>query len=284
MQNLKTPANPSDTYLKQEYVKFSAETSDIEINRPSKKIGNGNGMSLLRELESLRKRFEEIPEGRWRFLKEAPEENLQFLMEAPEKNLRFLNEIPEENRRFLKEAPEENLRFLMEAPEKNLRFLKETTLQQLLENNDLWYAVRKATLDEWSNVVDKDMRDTRNNQVHGGSVIADIEVIKNHTYSLKQSERWKRAFRYAYGISFDDIKDEDVPMKFYLTLNRRASITHMYAWKKKNRQKARNEIFKLCGKIIQAWRDEVGFLEEGSESLAQYERMNQRWLSYDAAV
>ena len=232
-------------------MKLSAETSDVEINQPFKKIENGNGMTLLRELESLRKRFEEIPETNWR---------------------------------FLTETPEENMRLLKEIPEKNRRILKETSLQQLLETNDRWYGVRKATLNEWSNVADKDPRDTWNSQVHGGSVIADIEVIKNHTCSLGQSELWKKTFRCAYGISFDDIKDEDVPMKFYLTLNRRASVTHMYAWKKKNRQKARNEICILCDKIIQAWRDEVGFLEEGSESLAQYERMNQRWLSYDTTV
>jgi hypothetical protein len=269
-------------------------------------------MPLLRELESLRKRLEEIPEVNWRFLKEIPEEKLRLLKEIPEENSRFLREIPEENLRLLKEIPEENSRFLREIPkeklrllkeipeensrflreipteklrllkeipEENMRFLAENSLKPLLETNDRWYGVRKATLNEWSNP-----RDTRNGQVHSGSVIADIEVIKNHTCSLGQSELWKKTFRYAYGISFDDIKDKDVPMKFYLTLNRRASVTHMYAWKKKNRQKARNEIFKLCDKIIQAWRDKVGFLEEGSESLAQYERMNQWWLSYDTAV
>ena len=266
-------------------------------------------MPLLRELESLRKRLEEIPEVNWRFLKEAPieklrllnkipeensrflreipEENWRFLKEAPIEKLRLLNEIPEENSRFLreipkeklrllKEIPEENSRFLREIPKENMRFLAENSLKLLLETNDRWYGVRRATLNEWSNP-----RDTRNGQVHSGSVIADIEVIKNHTCSLGQSELWKKTFRYAYGISFDEIKDKAVPMKFYLTLNRRASVTHMYAWKMKNRQKARNEIFKLCDKIIQAWRDEVGFLEEGSESLAQYKRMNQQWLSYD---
>jgi hypothetical protein len=114
-----------------------------------------------------------------------------------------------------------------------------------------------------------------------GSVIADIEVIKNHTCSLGQSELWKKTFKYAYGISFDDIKDEDVPMKFYLALNRRASVTHMYAWKSNKRQEARCKIRGLCDNIIQAWRDkEVDFLEEGSKSLAQYEQIKRLWLSY----
>ena len=260
-------------------------------------------MSLLRELESLRKRLEEIPEVNWRFLKETPEVNWRFLSEISEanrrflketsdENLQFLSEISEENRQFLKETPKENLRFLGEISEanrrflketsdENLQFLKETNLQQLLETNDLWYAVRKVTLNEWSNAIDKDLRDT---QGHGGSVIADIEVIKNHTCSLGQCELWKKTFRYAYGISFDEIKDEAVSMKLYLALNRRASVTHMYAWKNKDRQNPRNQIFKLCDNIIQAWRDKVDFLEEGSESLAQYERMNQWWLSYDTAV
>ena len=67
-------------------------------------------------------------------------------------------------------------------------------------------------------------------------------------------------------------------MKFYFALNRRASVTHMYAWKSNKRQEARCKIRELCDKIIQAWRDkEVGFLEEGSKSLAQIKRL---WLSY----
>jgi hypothetical protein len=56
--------------------------------------------------------------------------------------------------------------------------------------------------------------------------IADIEVIKNYSFGL--GETWKKTFEDAYGISFNEIKDEDLPMKFYLALNRRASVTQHY--------------------------------------------------------
>ena len=189
------------------------------------------------------------------------------------RELELLRKQAEEHYRILKEIAE-----TVKRVKENNRILKEIPLKQLAETNDQWYAVRQATLDEWSELVaDKDLIDTRNNLVPGGSVIADIEVIKNHSFGLS-TEIWEKTFEDAYGISFNEIKDEDLPMKVYLALNRRASVTYISSWKNRKDREARREIRELCDEIIQAWRKkEVGFLEEGSKSLAQYERINQLW-------
>jgi hypothetical protein len=80
-----------------------------------------------------------------------------------------------------------------------------------------------------------------------------------------------------YGVSFDDIRGKDVSIKFYLTLNRRASVIHMHVWKK-GRDTDREEIERLCDKIIQAWKDKkADLLKEKSESLGWFKQLETIW-------
>jgi hypothetical protein len=105
-------------------------------------------------------------------------------------------------------------------------------------------------------------------------VIADIEAIENYGSDENYGGvRWRKAFEHAYGVSIDDIKD--VPIKFCLTLNRRASITHMPTWKNDTN---RREILGLCNEIIQAWKDKkADLLEEKSESLGWFKQLETIW-------
>ena len=149
MHNFINPVNHSDHHLKREL----STAMSVKIDRQSKVIANGDGISLLRRLE--------------------------------------------------------------------------------LRLHDKLDQVRRVTLNQWSKFRDLDLSAIRNNWVHGGDVRADIDVIGNYgPYENDGGVRWRNAFKHAYGVSFDDIRGKDAPIKFYLTLNRRASVIHIHAWKK----------------------------------------------------
>jgi hypothetical protein len=102
--------------------------------------------------------------------------------------------------------------------------------KQLVE---IGHLIRRATLNQWSKFHDLNLTAIRNNWVHGGNVEADIEVIEIHgSDENNPGVGWRNAFEHAYGVSLDDIRGEDVPIKFYHTLNRQASVIHLHAWKK----------------------------------------------------
>jgi hypothetical protein len=62
-------------------------------------------------------------------------------------------------------------------------------------------------------------------------------------------------------------------------VNRRASASHLIAWKTTDNKKRREDIIKSADAIIAAWRDskEAFKFEEGSETREHFDIMEQLW-------
>ncbi|KAN0070886.1 hypothetical protein V8E54_011051 [Elaphomyces granulatus] len=157
--------------------------------------------------------------------------------------------------------------------------------QRRLEIKKQWL-IQLSQLNQWSRVHDPVLKAIRNNCVHGGDVVADIKVIENYGSDQNDGGKgWRNAFKRAYGVSLDDIRGKDVPMEFYYTLNRRASMIHLLAWKKgrdTKRDTDREEIERLCKRITQAWKDEkADLLKEKSESLGWFKQLETIWRRWE---
>jgi len=116
--------------------------------------------------------------------------------------------------------------------------------------------VRRITLGEWSWLDFIEDRQTRNEDVHGGSIISDITLIS--TFPEQESNRlklWKNAFELAYGIPYHRLQKiaRDLPDQLRVVLNRRASALTMLSWRKK--ADCAHKIKDKADIIIKSWEE-----------------------------
>lgn len=129
--------------------------------------------------------------------------------------------------------------------------------QQHLDDYDLYFEIRKATLDDWSATLDgwsgKVNLDDAQEGVHGGSITMDVAIIA--AFEGKPKARfWKEAFRVSYGVEFDAMKHviKHVPDEILLMINRRASAKRLVSWQKKRTEQAKN-IIDCADEAISFW-------------------------------
>jgi len=150
-----------------------------------------------------------------------------------------------------------------------------------LDTYDRVFEIRKATLDDWSRqskVHDtQHERELRNEQVHGGEIVNDVDVISAFD-GKPRAEKWKDAFEDSYGVNFYTMKRtlKSVPDEIIIMLNRRASAKQLIVWQKNRAYRAR-KIIQYADEAIGLWAQSPGtrFADgsRGYELLGQIEAL-----------
>jgi hypothetical protein len=153
-----------------------------------------------------------------------------------------------------------------------------------IESKERWHDIRKTTLDEWSRQSRTYASEKleRNDSVHGGSLMSDIEVISsfplNSNTNCERVARWKRAFKHSYGLSYDDLRQgiNDIPDKVLLAFNRRASAKRLTFW-----EVHENSIKSNADTIIEEWHrnpNDPDLFKEGSRAQISFIKIEEEWI------
>ncbi|KAN0085588.1 hypothetical protein V8E54_002055 [Elaphomyces granulatus] len=140
---------------------------------------------------------------------------------------------------------------------------------------------REKTLDGWAESLDNAyLQVQRNDLAHSdmGMILADVDVLKLNYRQPIARKRWENAFREAYGVSFDEVRAENLSSKISVVMNRRASVLHLGMWRREHNLKRRNELLALADALITSWKKdkEIEFIE-GSESRIKFDRIEKLW-------
>ncbi|KAN0070571.1 hypothetical protein V8E54_011440 [Elaphomyces granulatus] len=122
--------------------------------------------------------------------------------------------------------------------------------QQHLDDYDLSFEIRKATLDDWSATLDGWSGKVNLDDAQEREDVAVIAAFEGKP----EARFWKEAFRVSYGVEFDAMKHviKNVPDEILLMINRRASAKRLVSWQKKRTEQAKN-IIDCADEAISLW-------------------------------
>jgi len=156
---------------------------------------------------------------------------------------------------------------------KDLELLKKQVSSLMEENRlklkplyDSFITLRQATLDGWAGTKQDDLTMIRNDNTHGGSILADVEVIRRQSrlyiFGPSRVDIWKDVFERMYGISYETVEGviESVPAKLRTVLDIAASTRVLFTWQCEDNRPRRDKILGNCEMVIGIWK-------RGSEDL-----------------
>jgi hypothetical protein len=145
---------------------------------------------------------------------------------------------------------------------------------------------REKTLDCWAESLDNDNKLLQSDM---GMIRADVDVLqsnrdrdrqqrKRHGWEKVEAIAREKAFRGAYGVSFDEVRAEDLSSKIFVVMNRRASVLHLDKWQRDHNLERRSELLELADALITSWKEDktISFIE-GSESRRKFDRVEKLW-------